>query len=210
MSDLTFSVESGFYDSINKDRLYSADDMNRPFDWIVDDGIYKTSADSFGVSLAGAMAVSVKAGMAKMSGKWLYNSAAISVNIEASSPTYDRIDSIILRVNVNTDTRAAKVIYRTGTPAETPAAPALVSSTGIKEFRLANILVEQGATSLLATQITDTRGSEDCPWAGIGMDSAFANLIVPANNGKVLCVQNGVASAAFVQELLPNLDEMSF
>ena len=165
MADTKYAVKSGFYDSVNRDRLYSADDMNQPYKEIQTEGI---DAGGFEVTPQGTpnMTVNVSAGHAFLGGKWV-DAAATTVTVPENTALYSRIDSIILQVDVNTSVRAAAIIYRTGTPSDTPVAPDLINSDGISEVRLANIAVAASATAIAAAQITDKRGGTDCPYADI-------------------------------------------
>ena len=124
MSDTLYSVKSGFYDAINHDRLYSADDMNQPYKEIMTEGI---DADGFAVTPQSTpdMTITVAAGHAFLGGKWV-DSIATTMDVPANTALYGRIDSVILRVDVNSEVREANLIYRTGTPADTPEAPALI------------------------------------------------------------------------------------
>ena len=38
-NDVKFEVTAGFFDAINNDRVYSADDMNRPYRKLISNGI---------------------------------------------------------------------------------------------------------------------------------------------------------------------------
>ena len=162
MPDIFQTITSGFYDSVNKDRLYTADQMNMPYKKLVKDGVYEESGTgaAFSVTAAGGMKVTVAPGNAMIGGKWAENEDALTVEISGNTSESARVDSIILRLDANTETRAAGIVYRQG---ET-AAPALDTSAGVKEFRLANITVAVNAASITDANITDTRGGADCPW----------------------------------------------
>ena len=43
MADTRYTVDSGFYDSVNQDRLYSADEMNMPYKDIISEGVFEAS-----------------------------------------------------------------------------------------------------------------------------------------------------------------------
>ena len=165
MSDTLYAVKSGFFDAINHDRLYSADDMNQPYKEILTEGI---DAGGFEVTPQSTpdMTITVAAGHAFLGGKWV-DAAAKTLTVPENTTLYGRIDAVVLRVDINSDVRAANLIYRTGTPADTPEAPALIGTTGIYEVRLANIAVAASATAIAAAQITDKRGGTDCPYADI-------------------------------------------
>ena len=67
MADQNFNVKSGFFNSINSDRLYNAEDMNRPYKRIIADGVFATqsgnpSSDLQAVSAGSGMNIIVKAG----------------------------------------------------------------------------------------------------------------------------------------------------
>ena len=155
-----FSVDSGFYDSVGRDRVYSADDMNQPYKGILSEGIIQ-NGNGLKVVKAGTMKVTVNAGRALLGGKWV-DVSSTQITIGAASLA-GRIDSIILRVDNNDDVRAANLIYRQGTPdISSPSAPDLDTSTGITEVRLANISIAASASDL--GTITDTRGGSECAW----------------------------------------------
>ena len=39
-NDVKFEVTAGFFDAINNDRVYSADDMNRPYRKLISNGVF--------------------------------------------------------------------------------------------------------------------------------------------------------------------------
>ena len=75
MADQIFNVKSGFYDAVNLDRLYSADDMNKPYSRVIADGVFATnqgtpSSDLQVVSTGTGMQISVMAGQGIFGAKW--------------------------------------------------------------------------------------------------------------------------------------------
>ena len=67
MPDQIFQVECGFFDSVNKDRLYSADQMNLPYKRLISNGVFAnkdgTASDDFKVQpVFGTTNIKVKAG----------------------------------------------------------------------------------------------------------------------------------------------------
>ena len=67
MADQNFEVNCGFFDAMNNDRLYSADQMNRPYKRLVSNGVFATpqvtpSTDLQVVSAASGMNIKVKKG----------------------------------------------------------------------------------------------------------------------------------------------------
>lgn len=175
MPDIFQTITGGFFDSVNQDRLYNADQMNMPYKKIVSDGLFFEGGDGgniFKVTAAGGMTVNVGPGNALIGGKWAENEDALSVEISGNTSESARVDSVILRLDANIETRAIGIVYRQGAAA----APALDTSDGIKEFRLANIAVAVNAVAITDVNITDTRGTADCPWVSSIVTPSEAQL----------------------------------
>ena len=169
MADQLFSVKSGFYNAVSGDRTYTADDMNKPYKRLVADGVFAAndgtpSSDLQAVASGSALRLTVQAGQAIVGGKWFENPTAIIIDVPANTALYGRIDSVIIRVDERQSARAGSVVYRTGEAASSPTAPALVTTAGVTEYRVANIAVASGATSVSGSDVTDLRGSSSCPW----------------------------------------------
>lgn len=168
MADQTFAVNSGFYDAVNSDRTYSADDMNRPYKRLVSNGVFATPQGTKSTDLqvvaAGGMQIIVKAGEGIFADKWFENPAAINITVPSNTSTSPRIDSVIVQVDKRTSGRVGNIVYRTGTPSSNPSAPAINTTSNVIEYRLANIRVAASAVSITGGVITDRRGSSDCPW----------------------------------------------
>lgn len=165
MADTKYAVKSGFYDSVNRDRLYSADDMNQPYKEILTEGI---DAGGFEVTPQSTpnMTVNVAAGHAFLGGKWV-DAVARTLTVPENTAMYGRYDAVVLQVDTNSDVREASIVYRTGTPAAIAEIPALINTGGISEVMLAYITVAAGATSISTSYIHDTRGGANCPYADI-------------------------------------------
>ena len=41
-SDVKYEVNAGFFDAINNDRVYSAEDMNMPYTKLISEGVFAT------------------------------------------------------------------------------------------------------------------------------------------------------------------------
>ena len=169
MADQVFAVNSGFYDAVNSDRTYSADDMNRPYKRVVSNGVFATpkgtkSTDLQVVSANNGMQIIVQKGEGIFADKWFENPAAINITVPANTSTVPRIDSVIVQVDKRTSGRVGNIVYRTGTPSVNPTAPSINTVSNVTEYRLANVRVETGTTAITTAMITDRRGSSDCPW----------------------------------------------
>ena len=168
MADQIINIRSGFYDAVDNDRLYSADEMTMPYKRLVADGVYATPegtpSTDMQVMARSGMSVVVKAGNAIVGSKWVENAADIGIVVPGNTDISARIDSVIVQVNKNPSGRTGNIVYRTGTAGTDPQPPDINTESGIVELRLANITVTPGATEITDSIITDCRGSSECPW----------------------------------------------
>lgn len=169
MSEQTINITSGFYNSINGDRTYSANDMNKPYKRVITEGIFATpqgtpSTDFQVLSANNAMNIIVKKGEGLLGNRWIELESDTVITVGSNTGITPRCDSIIVRVDNTQSGRVAQVIYREGTASSKPMPPNLVNTDTIKEIRVANIYVVAGATWISQDAITDLRGSGECPW----------------------------------------------
>ena len=100
MEDTSYPIEKcGFFDSVNQDRLYSAEDMNQPYKRLVSNGVFATPAgdpsNDFRVVAASGLTVTVKAGQGIFGDKWFSMASDLAVNVPVNSGIENRLDSII-------------------------------------------------------------------------------------------------------------------
>jgi len=169
MAEQVFTnVNCGFFVSQDGDRLYTAEDMNRPYKRLVSNGVFATQdgtpSSDLQVLADSGRNISVAKGQGLFGDKWFENPAVIPITVPSNSTSNPRIDSVVVQVNTNTSVRAGRIIYRTGTASASPSAPALTEAAGISEYRLANVYVASQATAISQANITDCRGTSECPW----------------------------------------------
>ena len=169
MADQVFNVNCGFFDSVNNDRLYTADQMNRPYKRLVSNGVFATpqgtpSTDLQVISAGNGMAIVVQTGAGIFADKWFENPSGIQIAVPANSGIVPRFDSVIVQVDKRESGRVGNIVYRTGTAATNPQPPAINTVENVVEYRLANVYVASGAQNINNDAITDCRGSSDCPW----------------------------------------------
>lgn len=223
MADQVFNVTCGFFDSINKDRVYSADQMTMPYKRLVADGVFATKEGTPSTDLqviAGTgRAVVVLAGNAMVGNKWFESPSSIAITIPENTAVSTRIDSVIIQVDKRMSGRNGSVVYRTGTASGNPVPPDLSTDDSVVEYRVANIEVAAGATSITQSNITDLRGTSECPWvAGLitqvdtstlwtQYSSAFAALYNQYTaEYEEYTEQQKAAWDAFIQTLTDQLD----
>ena len=168
MADQTFAVHCGFFDAINSDRTYSADEMNRPYRRVISNGVFATPSGTpstdLQVTASSGMNIICKKGEGLFGDKWFENPSSIAITVPSNTGTVPRIDSVLVQVDTRTSGRVGNIVHRTGTPASSPTPPAINQTEGVVEYRLANIRVNAGVSAITQSMITDRRGSSDCPW----------------------------------------------
>lgn len=156
------TYRGGFYNSKNSngvdDRVYTAEDVRRPYDSIFTDGIKPsadgTAGDQLEVTAVGGMAIAVAAGHAKLGGAWFENTSAFRITLDAAASA-DRYDCVILRNDDSEDVRAPQIYIKSLTAVPTVAQ--LTRTGDIYEVCIAYVRVPAGAASISAANITDTR-----------------------------------------------------
>ena len=130
------------------------------------------------------LAVDVPAGQAMVRGHYYINDATESLALATADATNDRLDTVVLKLDPGANSIILAV--KTGTPAGSPSAPALVQTdAGVFELPLANVLVP--ATAGVPSTITDrreymgtkiglwsdsTRPTDTFPYVGFNTDGA--------------------------------------
>lgn len=156
------SERSAFFDASNGDRSYDAASFARVFESLTPrDGIVAGADDELEVvaSSPAAMSVEVSEGVAWIQGRYyqLYSSPEV-LTVPAADSTNDRIDRVVVRLDLSTAARTISVAYVEGTAASSPSAPSLTRNSETWELSLAQILVEANATEIETADITDERG----------------------------------------------------
>jgi hypothetical protein len=152
---------SRFFDSVGGDRVYGSDALAQVVAGLIGDGVVagKGSELAVGESSPPAMSVSVGTGVAFVQGYYFeVYTAAETLAIAAAHATLGRIDLVVVKRDLAN--RTAVLAVKTGTPAASPAAPALTQAVaGVWEIALAQVSVPAADTAIQAAQITDLRGT---------------------------------------------------
>lgn len=157
------AITSGYFNSVSGDRKYNAETMSAYFKGLISKGVLQNYEDKFQVAAGTGMAVTVKTGRAYFSdGRWMESNAAVTLTLDQSDVSLNRIDRIVLRKDNSNSVRGCSIIIKKGTPATTPTAPALESSNNVEELSLAQIYVGKLVESISQTNITDERGLDVC------------------------------------------------
>lgn len=158
------SFASGFFNSVDHDRLYDATDISRLFDGLIRDGIFASIGDCLVVKQSNQMNVTVGTGRAWFNHTWSYNDALYPVTIPPSEILMDRIDAVVLEINSVESVRANSIKLIKGTPSSTPAKPVLTNTKEVHQYPLAYVTVGKEVTSIRQADIENCVGTSACPF----------------------------------------------
>jgi hypothetical protein len=160
------TVKYGFYDSLNGDRLYNANDINTFFEGVFSDGVFESVGGALAVENSpGTMNVLVNTGRAWFNNLWIRNTSTLTLTVEPSHMVFDRIDYVVLEFDSSITVRENSIKILKGTAAIIPIPPILANTSTLKQYKIAEIHVEASATEILETDITNTVGTVGTPYA---------------------------------------------
>lgn len=140
---------------------YLAGDFAEYFSRFLSDGLYSENGQvGLPVTAGTGMQISVNTGYGYIKGYMYHNDAALTKPIEAADGTLQRIDRVTLKFDLVATT--ISIAIKKGTFASSPVPPVLVSTATVKELSLAQVKIRAGATSILASDITDERMTVYC------------------------------------------------
>lgn len=153
----------GFFNSLNNDRKYNADQISSMFEGLISDGVFNHVGSALEVKAGNGLSVTVGTGRAWLEDRWVKNDAIVGVQLSAASVTLSRYTAIVLRKDITN--RTVSIATIDGEAAETPEKPAIVREGDIYDICLAYVLVGPNATSISQSDITDTRADNTvCGW----------------------------------------------
>lgn len=149
-------IQCGFFNSVEGDRTYSAEDMSTMYEGIVTDGVLRDIGTELKVSPCSpvGMRVSVGSGKAILDNKWMRNTEDLVLTLEESE-TLPRIDRIVLEVNYIS--REFYISVKKGTAGASPKEPSLEDSAAKKEIPLAAVRVYANTAEITEDDIIDER-----------------------------------------------------
>lgn len=158
------AITYGFFNSLNGDRTYDADQMSEYFNGLVSNGVYESVGGALQVKAIadGGMNVQVLTGRGIINCKWINNSSALNLAITAAHGVLNRWTAVVMRLDVVN--RLMTITTKDGTAASTPTKPTMDNTASTVELCLAYIYVAAGATSISQANITDMRGTSSCGW----------------------------------------------
>lgn len=147
---------SSFFDDINDDRLYDAEQFANYFRKFLSTGVYHTNnAPALLVKAGTGLQTILEPGSAFLQGYMYENTEDILFTHDIANNTNPRIDRIVIRLDRNLNNRDIRAFVKTGTPSTNPVPPALQRDILVYEISLAQVLINAGSTNI--SKVTDER-----------------------------------------------------
>ncbi len=160
------ALSSGFYNSVNGDRVYKAEQFGSLFDGLITDGVYQNWGSAFAVSVLSATSATLSVGTGRgwFNNTWLLNDAPLTVTLSAANATQPRWDALVIVADRTEGVRQTTIEVVQGSPAVSPSRPTITSTDTIKRYPLAYIYRVAAETSLSSSNVYDNRGHTTCPY----------------------------------------------
>lgn len=168
------TLSYGFYQSMNHDRQYNADQFANMFDGVITDGVYARVGNHFYVypaSGSDSMAVSVGTGHAWLNHVWVHNDSPIILPLDVGSQSVERIDSIVLEIRKGIQYRDARIIVIKGNPSSSPTVPAVNNDGDTYRYVIANVTIEAKAMKIESRNIQNLVGIGKLSWVTSPLES---------------------------------------
>ena len=168
----------GFFNSVNGDRVYNAQQMSELFKGLITDGVYEGVGDKLAVQPNNGMTIQIATGRGWFNNRWVDNATEYLTTLEASDVTLNRYCAVCVRVDDNDNVRNAEPYIKYGEYATSPVKPTMTRSDKVNEYCLAYIYIGAGVTEITAKDIEDTRhNTELCGYVRGLIEQIDANTL---------------------------------
>lgn len=153
--------KSSFFNSVNGDRRYKAEEWAEYFAAFIGNGIFPNPATNLMVQANVNMTIAVKAGKAWINGYFFNNTTDTTIQLDTADGVLKRIDRVVIRWSLTN--RSIAIGLKKGIAASSPTPPVLQRDADAFELAIADVAVNNGTVQILQTNITDLRlNSELC------------------------------------------------
>lgn len=152
------AYKSGFFNSMNGDRKYNAEDMSNFYGQLISNGVLSKAEGSLKVSAGTGLTVTIAKGWAWINCHWFYNDSIITLDIPTVGAE-EKTFSVALRLYDDEQLDGRKIVPEVieGT---TP-----VRDTFTYDLILAHVYVPSNSVNISNSNITDTRADTNlCGW----------------------------------------------
>lgn len=127
--------------------------MSSIFDGVIRDGVLQHVGTALIVKESEDMIVNVGIGRAWFNHTWTLNDALLPITVPQSEVLLNRYDAVVLEVDSRESVRANTIKIVKGTPASTPAKPAMIKTNDRWQYPLAYIYVRAGVNDAVGRSI---------------------------------------------------------
>ncbi|MFJ8262725.1 peptidase G2 autoproteolytic cleavage domain-containing protein [Rummeliibacillus sp. NPDC094406] len=183
--------EDGTYD-----REYNAQEFTDYFGALVTTGVMKGVWNQLSVSADGAsMQVKLNTGVAFVEAHYYKNDSLLTHVLDTEVVGKDRIDRIVIRLDLSTEARHVKSFVKKGVASASPVPPVLAQTPNLYEISVAQVKVVGGQTFISASNVIDERGNDViCPWAGSKILPNFNNDAMAEHVSNTLLHKQGIGN----------------
>ena len=145
------AVTSGFFDAVDHDRTYNAEDFGSLFDGIIKDGILNSYGDHFAVTHDNGLDIIVGSGKGWFKNTWIKNDDNLTLTADANVTGVQRIDTVVIDVDKRDSIRANTILIVKGTSS----APILIDEAAHKQYPLYDLYIDPTGSDI--SSIVDRR-----------------------------------------------------
>lgn len=153
------AIRSGFFMSVDGDRVYKSDFFAEYFATFIGNGVFPKPSDNLQVIANNDMTITVGKGSGWINGYVIFNDSNYLLNLEPADGVLNRIDRVVLRWD-SLD-REIKILVKKGEFASSPVARGLQRDADAYELALADVYVGKGVVSVTQSDVTDLRLNDE-------------------------------------------------
>lgn len=140
------------------DRGVNSKTLRKIYNLFMQNGIFLQTNNDFVVTAGNSgYTIVVGSGSCIIEGCMKIIENARTLTVQNSDTNYDRIDTVVLRLNLNQAVRDIDLYISQGTASASPVRPELTRDASVYELGLADIFVTKNTQTMSQKRITDTR-----------------------------------------------------
>lgn len=153
----------GFFDSVNLDRVYTAEDFTGYLSHLICNGILDTYGDCFSMKSNNDLTITIGTGRAWINGHYFCNSSAYTIDLSSYvNESLARYVAIGISCDTNDNARLCQLEITAGLAANAPSIPAFVNTEEKTYLTLGAVYLSGGTTSISKSNIRDYRNTNKC------------------------------------------------
>lgn len=145
------AVTSGFFDAVDHDRTYNAEDFGSLFDGIIKDGILNSYGDHFAVEHDVGLDIIVGSGKGWFKNTWIKNDDNLTLTADANTSGAERIDTVVIDIDKRDSIRNNTIFIVKGSTS----APELIDEAAHKQYPLYDLHIDPTGSDI--SSIVDRR-----------------------------------------------------